>query len=275
MITLVALALLQATPALPAYPPDVQNRLAQCITASETDPAAAIEIANAWIAEGGARAARHCLGIAFFDARQYQAALTSFADAGTGADGAPDPAAAHLWALAGSAALAQGDASTARQYLDFAISQGNLAGLARATAHADRTKARVALGDMTGARTDVDAATRLVPDEGAFWLLSATLARRMADGPRAQADIQQAAALSPRDPAVALEAGNIAYLADNFEAARRSWESAVAIAPQSAVAVSARRRIADMQAELAGNHNGTRSPSPLLPETPVPITPPR
>jgi tetratricopeptide (TPR) repeat protein len=268
MIALPLLALLQATPATPApvIAPDVQARLAQCITASEADPAAAIELANAWIAEGGGRAARHCLGIAFFDAGQYRAAETVLADAGMGADGQRDPAAAHLWALAGSAALAQREASTARDYLDFAITQGRLSGLALATTHADLAKARVALGEMAGARQSVDEAIRLAPQEGPFWLLSATLARRMADGPRAQADVQQAAALSPRDPAVALEAGNIAYLADNFEAARRSWESAIAIAPQSAVAASARRRIADMQAE---EDQSTVSPAATrLPEPP-------
>jgi tetratricopeptide (TPR) repeat protein len=251
-LALLPLLALQTAPATPTVPPALsptQQRLAQCIQTSSQDPQAAIELANAWIAEGGGRPARHCLGIGFFDSGQFRSAETVFVDAGTGANGTPDPAAAQLWALAGAAALAQGEASTARDYLNFAIGEGNLTGLALATAHADLAKARASLDDMAGARTSVDEALRLVPDEGAFWIVSAIIARRMRDFVRAQADIQQAAALLPREPEVALEAGNIAYMVGNDVAARRSWESVLAIAPTGPVADAARRRLVDLREE--------------------------
>lgn len=255
MITaLAALAMMQAAPVMP--PPvrtasATQSRVETCIEAARADPEAGIAAANAWLAEAPGVEARQCLGAAFYFAERFPAALAILVDTAAAADVARSATRGEIWGLAGLAALASGDAAGARSHFTRAIDAGTLADFALGGTLAQRARAAVALDDLAGARADLDRAVLAAPQNGSIWLLSATLARRMADGPRAQADVQQAAALSPRDPAVALEAGNIAYLADNFEAARRSWESAIAIAPQSAVAVSARRRIADMQAELA------------------------
>ena len=64
-----------------------------------------------------------------------------------------------------------------------------------------------------------------------MWLLSATLARRLGNLESAQAQIEAAAGLAPGDPAIGLEAGVIAALAGSDEAARKSWNSVVALAP--------------------------------------------
>ena len=66
-------------------------------------------------------------------------------------------------------------------------------------------------------------ARTLHPENGTAWLLSATLARRMEKLPDAISYIQTAASLLPRDPAVALEAGNIAIAAGDEAAARKQW----------------------------------------------------
>lgn len=255
MLTLAALALAQAeapvapppSPALPAPP----NRLEHCIRTAQQDPDAGIAMANAWLAEAPGIDPRHCLGAAFYFAERFPAALAILVETGAAADTARAPSRGEIWGMAGLAALANGDAAMAHAHFTRAIDAGTLSAIGLGSTLAQRARASVGLGNLTAARADLDRAVVEAPQNGGIWLLSATLARRMADGPRAQADIQQAAALSPRDPAVALEAGNIAYLADNFAAARRSWESAIAIDPQGPVAVSARRRIADMDAELA------------------------
>lgn len=235
-------------PAVRAAPPD---RLETCMQMAEADPEAGIATANAWLAEAPGIEPRQCLGAAFYFAERFPAALALLTEVGGTAEADRSPRRGEIWGLAGLAALASGEPADARAHFTRAIDAGTLANIALGSTLAQRARTAVALGDLAGARADLDRAVAAAPQDGAIWLLSATLARRMADGPRAQADIQQAAALSPRDPAVALEAGNIAYLADNFAAARRSWESAIAIAPQSAVAVSARRRIADMDGERA------------------------
>jgi tetratricopeptide (TPR) repeat protein len=259
-IALPLVAMMQAAPATPPPPAPVTpaiasrldpSRLDQCIETAQNDPETGIATANSWLAEAPGLEPRQCLGAAFYFAERFPAALSILIETASAADGARSPRRGEIWGLAGLAALGAGDAAAARDHFTRAIEAGTLANTALGGTLAQRARAAVMAGDLAAARADLDRAVVAAPQNGSIWLLSATLARRMADGPRAQADVQQAAALSPRDPAVALEAGNIAYLADNFAAARRSWESAIAIAPQSAIAASARRRIADMETELA------------------------
>ena len=91
---------------------------------------------------------------------------------------------------------------------------------------------------------DLDLATKHVPADPLGWLLSATLARKMNDLPRAQRDIEEAAKRSPDDASVALEAGTIAVLSGRDDAARTAWEAAIALAPGSASAKSAAESLA-------------------------------
>lgn len=269
MMMVTALLSLQATPMAPVSiesTADAQARLNQCITLSATNPAAAIDFGNGWIADGGGAAARQCLGIGFLDAGDYRAALTTFSNAGVDAAGRPNPAAAQLWSLAAQAALALGEAAEAQGHATFAIDAGRLSGAPLAAAHVTRARARVALSDLPGARADLDRAKELTPADGTVWLLSATLARRMADGVRAMDDIERAAILSPRDPAVALEAGILAWLYNDYEAARRSFESAIAIDPSGPVAVVARRHMTDMVEEMQAS-----TISRPAPDQPAPV----
>jgi tetratricopeptide (TPR) repeat protein len=147
---------------------------------------------------------------------------------------------------AGNAALAGNNAPQAARYLDGALARGQLRGEALGEAHLDRARAHAALGDMKGARSDLDQAVRLVPADPLGWLLSATLARKMRDLPRAQADIEQAATRSPDDASVALEAGNIAILSGSVAAARLAWEAAIRNAPGSPAAKSAADALATL-----------------------------
>jgi tetratricopeptide (TPR) repeat protein len=76
-------------------------------------------------------------------------------------------------------------------------------------------------------------ARELAPQDPAVWLLSATLARRMEDLASARGWIATAAQLDPANPAIGLEAGLIAALAGNDDAARSSWQSVIDLAPRS------------------------------------------
>ena len=58
--------------------------------------------------------------------------------------------------------------------------------------------------------------------------------------------IERAAALMPRDPATALEAGTIAILSGREDGARKSWQSAIDLAPQSEEAETARTYLAQL-----------------------------
>ena len=64
----------------------------------------------------------------------------------------------------------------------------------------------------------------------------------------AQAQIERAYDLRPIDPAVGLEAGVIAVLSGRDGSARKSWQSVIDAAPQSAEAAAARGYIAQLGA---------------------------
>jgi Flp pilus assembly protein TadD len=76
-------------------------------------------------------------------------------------------------------------------------------------------------------------------DDPLVWLLSATLARRMSDLPRAQKDIAQALRLASDDASVQLEAGNVAALAGDEAGAKAAWSAAVRLKPGSDIATHA------------------------------------
>jgi tetratricopeptide (TPR) repeat protein len=219
-------------------------RFEACATLAETDPAHAIDEAGTWRLAGGGVLARQCEGLAYVTQKRWVPAAAAFEAAARDAEPRSDGRAAVLWVQAGNAALAGGDAAKAALYFDGALARGQLTADALGEAHLDRARARAALADLKGARTDLDQAVKLVPADPLGWLLSATLARKMQDLPRAQSDIEQAASLSPDDASVALEAGNIAILSGSASAARLAWQAAIKNAPASAAAKSAAESLA-------------------------------
>jgi tetratricopeptide (TPR) repeat protein len=208
-------------------------RFEACAAMAETAPARALAEAGTWRIAGGGVMARQCEALAYVAQKRWLPAATAFEAAAREAEVKGDSRAAILWVQAGNAALAGNDAAKAALYLDGALARGQLTGEALGEAHLDRARARAALGDQKGARADLDLAVKHVPADPLGWLLSATLARKINDLPRAQADIAEAAKRSPDDASVALEAGNIAILSGREDAARTAWQAAVKLAPES------------------------------------------
>ncbi|MFM7027652.1 MAG: tetratricopeptide repeat protein [Chakrabartia sp.] len=238
---LIALALA----ASPAAAPEMSDeaRFLDCVGKIDKNPDAAIEAANAWRLKANSLLARQCLSMAYAARENWAAAATAFAQTAQAAEAAQDPRAAGLWVQAGNAALALGDMAAARSHFDAAIILGTLTGADAGEARLDRARALVGTGDLKSARTDLDAALGLVPEDPLAWLLSAALARRMGDLARAQNDIGEAAKRAPDDASVALEAGNIAALAGRDDAARTAWEAAARLAPNSPVGAAATRAL--------------------------------
>lgn len=230
------LFLLAAEAATPSPP---EARFKTCVALSESDPARAIEEASSWQIAGGGVLARQCAGLAFASQKRWLPAATAFEQAAREAELKEDGRAARLWVQAGNAALAGGVMAQARANFDTALASGNLNGAEAGEAHLDRARALVALKQDAAARSDLDAAVKLVPADPLAWLLSATLARRAGDLARARTDIAEAARLAPDEASVALEAGNIAVLSGSEAAARTAWQAAVRTAPESAAGKSA------------------------------------
>ena len=228
-------------------PVAVPSRQRQCLESAEQAPADAEESATAWLAnaQGPEKAmAGECLGVALSRQDKWTEAQTAFL---TARDATADKVLrARLGAMAGNAALARGDASGALAALDGAHADAAGDNALTAGIAIDRARALVMLKRYGEAEAALTEARGAAPDNVQAWLRSATLSRRMNKLAEAQAQIEKAAALLPVDPEIGLEAGVIAALSGRSEAARRSWQSAIAAAPDSEAAVTAKGYLAQL-----------------------------
>lgn len=205
-----------------------------CLDAALESPDKGVAFAQQWRLEGGTFYARHCMGFAYARSERWAPAMVAFEQAADEAERNGDMAqSARLWAQAGNAALAAGDAAKARTSFDAALARGLPDGIEKGEIHLDRARALEALGDGKEARESLDVALGQVPQDPLAWLLSATLARRSGELKLAQTHIARAVQLSPDDASVALEEGNIAVLTDHDDVARSAWQRAAKLAPQS------------------------------------------
>lgn len=233
--------------AAPARPPiRLASKLDQCLAQTRDDPAAAEDLARAWLAasKGSARTEPgQCLGTALTAQAQWadaaQAFLTARADAPANERGSQ----ARLGGMAGNAWLALGKADAALTALDAA--HGDALGAndphLAAQLSIDRARALVMLGREGDAAAALAEARSGAAEDPQAWLLSATLSRRQHKLGEAQAQIEQAAVLAPLDPEVGLEAGVIAALGGRDAAARQSFASVIKAAPGSEAAKRAQQ----------------------------------
>jgi tetratricopeptide (TPR) repeat protein len=228
---------MQAMPSAPARP-------VGCMAAAEASPERTVTAARNALNEAVGRErvrAGFCLGVALSDLERWPEAQQAFANARDAADAEDHESRARLGAMAGNAALAQGDAAQALLLLDPAAGEARTADDKPliASIGIDRARALVATKRTDEAAAALTEAREAEPDNAQAWLLSATLSRRQNKLVEAQAQIQEAARLSPRDPEIGLEAGVIAALSGNDAAARRSFDSVVSLAPGTEMATKA------------------------------------
>lgn len=219
----------------------VEQRFNKCVDLAIDDPQSGLSEASSWLIQGGGFLARHCQGFAYAEQLNWKAATKAFAESAQAAEVAKDKRIDKFWAQAGNAALAGGDPAKALEYLNAALVQGSLQGLAKGLVHLDRARAHVALEDYSSAKAEFVLVHKLAPEDPLGWLLSATLARRMGDLEQARKDILMADERAPGDPAIALEAGNIAYQSGDAANARANWEKAVQIDAVSQSAIAAQK----------------------------------
>lgn len=228
-----------------------QLQFDECVALARTDPPSAVMEASLWAQQGGDYLAKACHGLALANDFRFAEAAPLFADAARGADRKSDIRAVRFWAQAGNAYIAEGLATDAIGALDTALKSSAPTGAERADIEVDRARALLALGRTDEAVAALTTARQLAPENGTAWLLSATLARRVNKLADALGFVQTAAALAPRDAAVALEAGNIAIAAGDEGAARKQWEQVIAIAPSSRQANTAQAQLAALRVQPA------------------------
>jgi Tfp pilus assembly protein PilF len=225
---LIILAAAQATPA-----ESLEAQFRACTDLVRTAPERALEQANDWRGKGGGLFARQCLGLAYARLERWPAAATTFEQAALEAEKTQDSRRADLWVQAGNSWLAGNDPAQARKAFDAALATTLLTPELRGEVHLDRARASISQGDIAAARADLDKGLELVPADPFGWYLSAALARRENKLGRAQADIAKAVKLAGDDAAVLLEAGNIAGLSGELDAARTLYARAAKAGPDS------------------------------------------
>ena len=225
-----------------------EARLADCIKQARTDMTTAIVTADDWL-EGlkGAEQAYplECMGIIYTRQMLWEEAEHAFAQARDALLPEDRKRRARLGAMAANAALADDRPGSAIVSLDLAAADAREAGETKAAGdiEVDRARALVALERPLDAEKALELARRDSSDNADAWLLSATLARRLDKLKDAQFYIETAAALRPVDVEIGLEAGLIAALAGRDDAARKSWQSVIKAAPDSAAAKTAQSYI--------------------------------
>ena len=260
-------------PAPRAADDPAESRYRQCTTQIRSDAEAAVAAANVWREQGGGLAARQCLGLALVALERWAPAATAFEQAARDAETANDARRTDFWVQAANAWLAGGDGRKAMADFDAALLTPALSDQLRGEVYLDRGRAQVALGNAPGARTEIDHALQLVPNDPFAWYLSAALARREANLGRAGTDIARARQLAPDNPDVALLAGTIAGLNGNMAEAERIYTQLVHDAPTT----DAGREAA---ASLATAHNvetpaaSAPAPAPATRRPAAPVAPP-
>lgn len=217
--------------------------LKECLQLATSHPADAMDMAEAWLAKAKTAqdraGSRQCHALALTHIGEWTQAAPLFLAARE--DTGPLGERARLAALAGNASLAAQDPAGALAAFELARSDAAQGGdgKLRAAIAVDSARALVALNRMPEAANALTDARAFDPGSAEAWLLSATLSRRQGDLSAAQDQIERAAALSPVDPEIGLEAGVIAMLLGRPEAARKSWQSVISAAPGSDVAKTA------------------------------------
>ena len=256
LLTAAALTILQvgpnpATGGMPGVPDELRDRppraepverapqttLATCLQQASSNPQAALDTAQRWRETGTAdldfAQSAHCLGLALVRLGRMDEARQAFELASAEAPADNLAYAARLAAMAGNAAVSEGDLENAIALLDraggmaLAAPDGELA----ADLRVDLARVLVRAGREEDAASALAEAREADGLDAEAWLLSATLSRRMERLGEAQAQIQRAAMLDPRNPQVGLEAGVIAALAGREDDARQSFASVIEVAP--------------------------------------------
>lgn len=241
-MSLILLALAAQAAAGPVDTP--ANRYRDCLALTRTAPARAAGQAQAWLGSGGGLMAAQCLGLALSAQEKWPEAAAAFEAAAKDAEARQDRRRGDLWVEAGNARLAAGDAAGARKAFDQALATKMLIPQLEGEVHLDLGRAAVALGDPAAARVHIDKGLALVPKDPFGWYLSAALARKQSDLALARDHIARAVSLASDDAAILLEAGNIAGLSGEKEAALGLYAKAARLAPGSEAGKAAQAAIA-------------------------------
>ena len=246
----------------PFQQPVTRPALVNCYDLAANDPVAALSSADeALTVKTGAERtdALGCRATALLALERYAEAETAFLTARDALDGDDARGRAEYQAGAGIAAQGRAAYTTAVDHFARAKALAKQAVDAQLAGRISRDSAAslFKLGRKDDAAAALAEARAALPVDPVTFTISARAARLSNKLAEAQAFVEVAARLDPLDVGIGLEAGLIAAMAGRDDAARKSWQSVIATAPQSAEAEQAKAWMARLSAPLA-----TPAPAP-------------
>lgn len=222
-------------------PPDPAAHYARCMALAHTNPAQAFTDAEAWRQENGHFPAEHCAAVALIGLKRYpEAAARLEALAGAMMQQSPRLRAETL-EQAGQAWLLGNQPAKAKIAFDGALKllPGNTDLLIdRAEAYAEEKKYWNAIDDL-------NQALEQEPNRADALVFRASAYRRLPNGlDLARTDIDRALKIAPDDVPALLERGNIRSLKGDFAGASADWSRVETLAPRSPEAVAAKDNLA-------------------------------
>lgn len=229
--------------------PPIPPRIAQgreyerCLAMLNDDPSGARAFADAWVATGGGEGAQHCLALATIALGEPDRGAEMM-DKLAGSSRAPAAARASVYGQAGQAWLMAGAPDRALGSTTLALSMtpddADLL-IDRSIAAATLERYQDAVDDLTHA-LDLDARrTDALVFRAAAW-------RHLNQLGLAQDDVDRAFAVDAENPDALLERGILRQRQGDRAGARRDWEQAMQLAPDTATADLAQQNLALLDA---------------------------
>ncbi|MBI1182305.1 MAG: tetratricopeptide repeat protein [Alphaproteobacteria bacterium] len=264
--------------------PAAANNYTECMKLIDMAPKRAYDLASQWRDYGGGLPSEHCMALALFELGQYeksaqmleelarrakqetraaQAKPNPTEEAVNGAQDEAPPAqvpptlSIDLLAQAGNAWLMAGKNEKAFTVLSEALSEKAVTDQQAAQILIDRARARVELGNLEGAVTDLDEAIKRGGPQADALTYRASAHRALGQFASARADLDQALAMDSTNVEALLEEGNLNEAIGNTQAAIVDWIQVTKLSPDTLAGRAAADSIKKARALEAKGGDGT------------------
>jgi tetratricopeptide (TPR) repeat protein len=279
-------------------PPALAGNYAECMKLVERAPQRAYDLAKEWRDLGDAKfAAEHCMALALFALGDYERSAALLEDLGLrvrqqarvklpsalpgeGADTDAAPAkplppglAIDLMAQAGNAWLMAEKNEKAFTVLSDALAEPGVTDEQAVEILIDRARARVEMGNLEAAISDLDEALRRGGPRADALAYRAAAHRASSAFASARADIDKALMLEPENVDALLERGNLNQAIGNSEAAIVDWLQVTKLAPGTPSAKAAGDSVAAVRAQQEKEASTPAAPPDRSPPAAAPPVP--
>ncbi|KIL99783.1 TPR repeat-contatining protein [Paramagnetospirillum magnetotacticum MS-1] len=244
-IPLLPLALLWLSTPAPAETINPKMEYRTCLTLARAKPEEGWEEALAWASLGGGEPARHCAAVALIGLGKYEEAAKRL-ESLAGLSRREEALRAEMLAQAGQAWLLAGKPQQALADQDTALKlmPGHPELLL------DKSVTLASVGHYAEVVDLLSPLLKVQPNRIEAMVLRAVAYRYLDKLELAKDDLARALVLDPSFPDALLERGIIRRLEENNAGAREDWLKAIAAAPESAVADTARRNLEMMDVKV-------------------------